>query len=115
MSDNSELVWVLVILAIVGFLWGIFAPECYGKSFAIPSIYGAAVVGYIGGRKEARKTKDGSGEMALTFGGFIHGWLGVIFAVPAIGIGWFLGIVVCFNILPEFGYFHCVTCVEAAK
>jgi len=110
MSPRSQLIWALAQVAVIGFLWVIFAPGCYGGSLLYPSVFGAAIIGFVSGREKAGPEID-EGPMALWLGCFIMGWGTVIVAVPAVFIGWFLGGIVCVNLLPKFGYFQCIDCL----
>lgn len=103
------------MLAVIGFLWAIFAPNCYGESFAYPSVFGAGAIGYLAGRQSAKVDPEIDSTFSLLISGWLHGWIGVMFAVPAVGLGWFVGVIVCFNLLPEFGDYRCIICLEAAR
>ena len=119
------------MLALIGFLWAIFAPECYGESFAFPLAIGAGALGYVFGRqgdaqgagqpphrrpvprtdpKNAEKDKELSVLNVL-----LGGWVCTMFAAPVVGLGWFLGGLACFNLLPEFGDYRCIHCLEASR
>ncbi len=111
MSERSELLWSLAMLVIVGFLWAIWAPNCLGKSFAYPAIFGAGIIGYLSGRRGGLGEDDGGNTFTLLVMNWARGWLAVVFAVPAVGLGWFLGAVACFNLLP-IDVSSCFVCLD---
>lgn len=115
MTQRSQIVWTMGLLVLVGFLWAIYAPNCLGSSFAYPTIFGAAVVGHLAGR-EAEGVDPGINDItSLLIAVFLYGWVGVIFAGLSVGLGWFLGVLVCVNLLPEFGDFRCIVCLQATR
>ncbi len=115
-TRKAQIVWTISLLVVVGFLWAIYAPSCLGRSFAYPAVFGAGIMGNMIGRLYQNDDPlPNTGIFSFLVFNWLYGWLFVIYAVPAVGLGWFIGVLVCFNLLPEFGDYRCIICMETSR
>jgi hypothetical protein len=114
MSKNRARFLVLMYLCLfIGFIWPNIIPNCdLRMSFLIPWVFCSGGVG--ANIMVGSSTKDkwgGSGEVPILLIFWLLGWGALVFSGVPVAIGWFLGAMVCINVLPVIGIYACTSCL----
>ncbi len=97
----------------VGFIWTFmfadFGWDCWSVATAWPAwAFAAAGVAYHAGYEDALLDPGRSPPGVIVF--FLYGWAGLIFGSP-VWAGWFVGRLICSEVLPALGFHYCQSCV----
>ncbi|WP_397541734.1 hypothetical protein [Roseovarius salis] len=131
MSFRPLGLWAIALI-VIGALWALYAPNCLGTSFSYVAIFGAGVFCFIFGTFFGLGASGSNGDQLIGTSrseqdsgysdilrsnvwltmiyAFLFGWVGLIMSLITVGSGWMLGILACFNVLPELGDYRCIEC-----